>query len=105
LKIKIKICHLTSAHKWNDVRIFIKQCSSLAIAGFDTNLIAVNCESKQVNGVNIIGVNALVTNRYIRMFRASKLVYKKAIEVDADIYHFHDPELLQYALRLKRKVK
>ena len=26
-----------------------------------------------------------------------------ALKVDADVYHFHDPDLLNFALRLKRK--
>ena len=30
---------------------------------------------------------------------------KKALEVNADIYHFHDPELLQIALKLKKNNK
>src|SRR5690606_34947857 len=39
------------------------------------------------------------------MIKTSKAVYKKAISLDADIYHFHDPELLRFALRIKRKGK
>jgi len=30
---------------------------------------------------------------------------KKALEVDAEVYHFHDPDLLFLALKLKKKGK
>ena len=33
------------------------------------------------------------------------MVYEKALDVDAEIYHLHDPELLPYGLKLKRKGK
>jgi len=32
----------------------------------------------------------------------TKKVYKKAKEIDADLYHIHDPELLPYGLKLKK---
>lgn len=32
----------------------------------------------------------------------ARKVYRKALEVDADIYHFHDPELLPFGRKLKR---
>jgi len=39
------------------------------------------------------------------MIKRTKAVYRKALEVDADIYHFHDPELIPYGLKLKKKGK
>ena len=33
------------------------------------------------------------------------MVYQKALALDADIYHFHDPELLPYGLKLKKRGK
>ncbi len=102
---KIKVCHFTSAHPQNDVRIFVKQCVSLAAFGFDTTLVAANCKSELVNGVKIVGVNVPKGSRLSRMTKTAKVVYLQALKVDADIYHFHDPELLRFALRLKRKGK
>ena len=48
---KVKICHFTSAHKTNDIRIFQKECVSLAKAGYKVYLVVPNAETKSVNGV------------------------------------------------------
>jgi glycosyltransferase involved in cell wall biosynthesis len=102
----LKICHLTSVHKADDIRIFHKECSSLAKnENFDVSLIAVNCESKRVNNVSIISVACEFKSRTERIYKASRLVYQKALEVDADVYHFHDPDLLFYGLKLHKKGK
>jgi glycosyltransferase involved in cell wall biosynthesis len=39
------------------------------------------------------------------MISTTAEVYRKALELDADVYHFHDPELLPYGLKLARKGK
>ncbi|MFT6715642.1 MAG: glycosyltransferase involved in cell wall biosynthesis [Saprospiraceae bacterium] len=101
----IKICHLTSAHPHLDVRIFEKECTSLVKAGFEVKLIVAKGEETQVNGVHIIKVKSPKGSRFKRMWMTAKLVYKRGLKEDAEIYHFHDPELLRFALRLKRKGK
>jgi glycosyltransferase involved in cell wall biosynthesis len=102
-----KVCHITSVHRPNDVRIFLKECCSLAKAGFETYLVATNCESKIINGVAIIGVTANKSSedRISRILFTTLKVYERALELNADVYHIHDPELLPYALKLKRKGK
>jgi len=101
----VKVCHFTSAHKSNDIRIFHKECVSLAENGYEVFLVAANSEEKKVNGVTIINVERPHSGRFTRMFKTSKAVYKKAKSIDASVYHFHDPELLRFALRLKRSGK
>lgn len=100
-----KICHLSSAHADGDVRIFFKECVSLAEAGFDTHLIITNTTSREQNGVKIWSVDYVPTSRIKRFTKSVNLVYQKALEIDADIYHLHDPELLRIALKLKKKGK
>lgn len=39
------------------------------------------------------------------MLRATRRVLRCAVAIDADIYHFHDPELLPIGLALKRRGK
>lgn len=102
-----KICHFTSVHSIDDVRIFEKECTSLAANGFDVTLIACGdiAFTDEKNGVKRISLSVPVKNRLQRMIKRSNAVYKKALEINADIYHFHDPELLPIGLKLKKKGK
>lgn len=102
---KHKVCHLTSAHSRFDIRIFQKECVSLANQGWDVSLIvADSLPDEEAKGVKIYGVTK-GTSRMNRFLKASKNVYKKAIALNADIYHFHDAELLPYGNKLRRKGK
>jgi len=100
----MKICHLTSVHKSNDVRIFLKECSSLA-KHYETFYLVVNGKTEIKNNVKIIGVKVDYSNRLQRFTKAVNILLQKAIEVDADVYHIHDPELLRIAIKLKNKKK
>lgn len=100
----IKVCHMTSVHGEEDVRIFHKECVSLAKAGYDTYLVE-RGESREKNGVHIIGVGEIPASRRKRMTEGAKRVYEAARAVDADVYHLHDPELLPYGLKLKKAGK
>jgi len=105
MKKNSKICHLTSAHTRYDIRIFRKECVSLAKQGWDVSLIVADgLADEERDGIKIYGV-AKGTSRTNRFLKASKNVYKKAIVLDADIYHFHDAELLPYGNKLKRRGK
>lgn len=101
---EIKICHLTSAHPPYDIRIFHKECVSLAEFGYNVFLICAGAKNETKNGVNILGVKKN-NSRFARMLITVWRVYKKALEVDAQVYHFHDPELMFIALFLKIKGK
>lgn len=100
----MKVCHITSAHSQEDIRIFHKECVSLAKAGYETYLVSCGKDYEK-NGVHLRGIGADETSRLKRMLRSSGRAYRKALEIDADIYHFHDPELLSYGLKLKKKGK
>ncbi|QCI11301.1 glycosyltransferase family 4 protein [Pseudomonas putida] len=101
----MKIAHLTSAHPRYDTRIFLKECRSLAQAGHETHLVVADGKGNEVRdlvGIHDVGASA---GRLNRMMVATRKVYDKALELDAQIYHFHDPELLPVGLRLKLKGK
>lgn len=102
---KIRVCHFTSGHPADDIRIFHKECISLADAGYVVYLVSGNTEEKQINNVNMVSANSPKRGRLGRLVYTAREVYKKAKALDADIYHFHDPELLRFAIRLKKAGK
>lgn len=99
-----KICHMTSVHKSADPRIFRKECVSLAAAGYETYLVAPG-DSREESGVHVVGVGPAPRGRVKRMTTFTRTVYRRALELNADLYHIHDPELLPYARKLKKHGK
>lgn len=100
----MKICHLTSVHYVFDTRVFYKECCSLAEAGHDVWLVASGIKDQKVNGVNIVGITKRAS-RIQRMLFTVAEAKKKAIAINADVYHFHDPELILVGLYLLRSGK
>lgn len=100
---KIKITHLTSAHPRYDTRIYVKECCSLArVEGYLVSLIVSDDQRDELSeGVQVYDVGR-VQGRLNRIFKTTNKVFIKAKELDSDIYHFHDPELIHVGLRLKR---
>lgn len=97
-----KIVHLTSVHPRFDARIFLKMCCSLAAAGYRVALVVSDGKGDETrDGVAIFDVGQS-SGRLDRIFSSTRRVLKKAIEIDADIYHLHDPELMPIGLRLKK---
>ncbi|KZY89885.1 glycosyl transferase, partial [Oleiphilus sp. HI0071] len=80
-------------------------CRSLAEEYNVSLIIADGLGDEVKENVSILDVGAKDGGRLSRMTRTVKKVYKKALELDADLYHLHDPELLPIAIRLKRRGK
>lgn len=97
----MKICHFTSVHSWDDTRIFHKQCRTLAEAGYEVHLIAPNANNRVEEGVVVHSLNIKKNHRLVRILLSPFLMYKKVKETFADVYHFHDPELMIVGLILK----
>lgn len=103
-----RICHVTSAHARHDPRIFVKQCSTLADAGYDVTLLVNDDLGNEVvngvvNGVVIVSTGRKPRNRWIRFFRSRVALWDLVKKIDADVYQFHDPDLLPIAFKLKRR--
>lgn len=102
--MQTKITHLTSAHARYDTRIFLKMCSSLSKnEAYKVSLVVADGKGDETkNGVNIVDVGAKTGGRISRMTKTVKKVFQKAVELDSDIYHLHDPELIPIGLKLKK---
>ena len=100
----IHVCHMTSAHASDDTRIFYKECVSLAKAVYEVSLVA-RGPAREEAGVRVVGVGVPSGGRLFRMLFFARRIYRQALALDAEVYHLHDPELLPYGLRLKRRGK
>ncbi len=97
---KNKVCILTSVHSTFDTRIFHKEAMSLVNNGYDVTLITQYDKNETVNGVNIVPLPK-VENRIGRIFGLTLKTFSLSLKQKADVYHFHDPELIPVCLALK----
>ncbi|MBP7049660.1 MAG: glycosyltransferase family 4 protein [Phycisphaerae bacterium] len=101
---RAKVCVLTSVHIPFDGRVFHKEARSLAKAGYDVVLIARHDKEQTVGGVRVVPL-AEPRNRLQRMTKVLWRLYRLAVQENADVYHFHDPELIVAGLLLKLRGK
>lgn len=94
------VTHITTAHPPFDIRIFHKECKSLARHGLKINLIATHHKEETIDKVNIIPLPHF-KNRSTRILLKPFLAFLKALKTHADVFHFHDPELILIGLFLK----
>ena len=97
----MKICHITCVHNAFDGRIFHKMAVSAAENGFEVSLIAPHDKIENVQGVKIYPIkkSRYRLKRFLDTFRVKKLLAL----IDADVYHFHDPELIPLMKKFKNK--
>jgi glycosyltransferase involved in cell wall biosynthesis len=95
-----KVVHLTSVHDANDTRIAQKECATLASEGYDVVLVAPGTPERLPAGVRHHPVQR-PQNRFVRFTRTIYDVYRAARQERADVYHFHDPELIGAGLALR----
>ncbi len=100
----MKVCHITITHDVFDTRIFKKECVSLYKSGYQVVLIAPHDKNEHVDGVEIVPIFRWRSFKE-RIFTAPKEVVRIATEIDADLYHFHDPELLPAMASFARRTK
>jgi glycosyltransferase involved in cell wall biosynthesis len=94
------VCHFTTVHRPFDVRVFHREACGIARAGYRVMLIAhADFQQRTDKGVVIKGVRR-AKNRLQRIAHTAKFV-RLAIRQRADLYHFHDPELLPGGVLIK----
>ena len=77
-------------------------CSSLANQDYSVNLVVADGKGYEVrDGINIIDVGSS-KGRFDRIRKAPGRILAKAVTLNADLYHLHDPELIPIGLKLKR---
>lgn len=97
---QVHVVHLTTVHKPFDVRIFHKECKSLAAAGYRVSLIQPDCNPSIVDGVEIVPIRRH-HRRIVRMTLGVAQAVSAARRIGADVVHFHDVELIWGVFVLK----
>jgi glycosyltransferase involved in cell wall biosynthesis len=89
----MRVCHVTSLHPPFDVRIYHKECRTLAQAGHEVTLLAqADWKEKDADGIHVIGLPK-ITKRHQRPVIWRRIVTELR-RLRPDIVHFHNPELL-----------
>lgn len=94
-----RVVHLTTVHDPLDNRVFHRECRSLAAAGHEVVLLAPG-EATAVEGIRVGGLPRY-GNRLCRMSLGVARAFLEALATPADLYHFHDPELIPAGLLLR----
>ncbi len=97
---RLTVAVISSVHRWNDTRIFVKQAATLAGAGFDVVLMA-PCDHSvpfETSGVRVVPLR--------RRSRASRwltwlAIVRLVLVHRPSVVHAHDPELIPIALLLR----
>lgn len=95
-----KICLITTVHPAFDVRIFYREAITLANCGYKVFLIAPIDGERMINGIKIIPLPSK-GGRLFRIFVKVWYAFFMGIKINADVYHFHDPELIPAGIIFK----
>lgn len=97
------VVHLTTVHPRDDIRIFHKECVSLARVGYRVVLVVGDGQGDAFrDGVEILDIGTRPVSRLARMTRQPRRALRAVMALQPRLVHFHDPELLPVGLRLAR---
>ncbi len=98
------ICVVTSAHDFNDDRIFHKQIKSLLEEGLSITYLSKPTEV-EFHHPSFTHLDIPQEKSKLKRVLAIHRLYKKCLEVNARVYHLHDPELVILASKLRKAGK
>jgi glycosyltransferase involved in cell wall biosynthesis len=99
--MKARVVHLTTVHPRDDIRIFRKECVSLAHAGYEVvQVVADGLGDAQEQGVRIVDVGPRPAGRLARMRQLPQRALAAVRELRPALLHIHDPELLPIAVTM-----
>lgn len=101
----MKVCHITTAHPIDDIRIYHKECLSLYNNNFNIHILGVVSPKIKNPKIPFSLVSSKRKNLIYRFFFLPFKILKHAKKINADVYHFHDPDLLIVGLFLKKAGK
>jgi glycosyltransferase involved in cell wall biosynthesis len=98
-----RIVHVTTVHPRDDIRIFRKECVSLAKAGYEVvQVVGDGLGDAMVDGVRIVDIGVRPAGRLARMRVQPARALAAVRELKPALVHVHDPELLPLAAAMQR---
>jgi glycosyltransferase involved in cell wall biosynthesis len=96
-----EICVLTTVHNPLNTRVYYKEARAAVEAGHDVSMIAHDVPTDESYSVEFYSLGTAKTrlHRWLHIPRT----YVIARKINADIYHFHDPELLPVGVLLAQR--
>jgi glycosyltransferase involved in cell wall biosynthesis len=95
-----KVCMLSSVRPATEHRMLSKEGASLVRAGYRVSIVAPYSHDAVISGITIKAVRKF-SSRLARMLGTTWFVYREALRQRADVYHFHNTELIPVGWLLK----
>ncbi|WP_420561186.1 glycosyltransferase [Tepidicaulis sp.] len=95
------VVHMSSVHPWDDVRIYHKEAQTVLEMGWLLTLIARFSAANNEAPPTYVRILPEFPSRLVRVLFGPILLFFMALKAKADVYHFHDPELIPLGLILR----
>lgn len=99
----MKVCMLSSVHSADDIRIVEKEARSLLRAGHAVTVVARPPSPRDPGDIQFKLIDLPSVPRWKRPWVIGRAAVALAQSAKADVVQFHDPELIPFALMLKRQ--
>jgi glycosyltransferase involved in cell wall biosynthesis len=97
----MKVCMLSSIHSADDIRIVGKEARSLVESGHAVTVVARPPRPHDARGIEFKLIGLPIVSRWKRPWTIGRAAVALARSTKPDLVHFHDPELIPFALMLK----
>jgi glycosyltransferase involved in cell wall biosynthesis len=99
----MKVCMLSSVHPADDIRIVEKEARSLSAMGYSVTVVAQPPGPRDPGEIEFKLIDMPAVSRWKRPWVVGRTAVALARLARPDVVHFHDPELIPFALMLKGK--
>jgi glycosyltransferase involved in cell wall biosynthesis len=97
----MKVCMLSSVHAADDIRIVEKEARSLSALGHAVTVVARPPGPRDPGDIEFKLIDVPAVSRWRRPWVNGQAAVALARSARPDVVHFHDPELIPFALMLK----
>jgi len=94
------VCHLTTAHKASDVRIFERECKSITDKTNYGVILIAHGKMPSYDGILHVPLGEIPKSRIGRLVKSQIVSIRSLFKIKPDLWHIHDPELLLFGCLL-----